>query len=63
MILINPLKSYFQDSYSEAITADEIIMNDNANIDTGIIDEYGNRIYRYITKEPVGFHHHHLGTI
>ena len=51
-------KAYFRDDYSDAMTADEIIIENDYRINTGILDEYGNTIYKIKNKEPFGFHHH-----
>ncbi len=48
-------KNMFRDYYSDAMIADEIIIKEDTVTDTGILDEYGNRILKVNTREPVGY--------
>lgn len=55
MIYNNP-KAYFRNDYSDAMTADEVIIAEQPRaIDTGLFDSFGKPIYRYPLKEPIGF--------
>lgn len=38
-----------------AITADEVIIEDNKNINTKLVDQYGRPIFRLIDKIKFGF--------
>jgi len=48
---------YYDESGAPSITADIVFETEpEGNVDIGIVDQYGNNIFRINEREPIGFH-------